>query len=303
MKTATINKPKFLELLLIGVFLMFPIGLAVAFCPKEIAAANRERLLPDMFTYMSMALAICILGRWYRSSNPLEFCKWNIGYAMFPLVFISAVGLQWPQLFLPATIIYIPVTLLILGRWSAVKKYWPAMIFTSIIFGIHPVISQPIIDALLELSTKFAAWFSQIFLSHDYHRMGQCIMFCPDWMPTGVKSSSVMLIDECSGWRSLVGSLILAAMFCSVSYLNIKKTLIICSLAGLLAVAGNFLRIGVSISAVHLGWKNVSSHLGHSFLGNVIMFANVLIINQMVKKISINASRRPSSVNGNSSAI
>lgn len=292
MKNIVADKPKFLELFLIGALLIPLIGLCLLFCQKQIEMANSDRLLPDMFAYMSLAAVICILARWNRNSLSLNIVKWNIAYAPLPLVGLAAIGLMWPQWFLLAAIIYIPLVLWILGRWAAVKKYWPVMIFIGLFFGIHPTISQPIINSLLEFSTKFASCFSQIFLSPDYHRTGQYIVFCPEWMPSGVKSSAVMLIDECSGWRSLIGSLLLAVMFCAASYLNLKKAMLVCIVAGLIAVAGNFLRIAVSLSAIHCGWNNVSSHLGHSALGNIVMIVNALVISQLVRKLSTNNERK-----------
>lgn len=171
--------------------------------------------------------------------------------------------------------------------WSAVLIYgfggigWlrlilPALLFFCFLTGLPLFACEGILQGI---STKFTLVFCQTFLSADYIGHGHWV-YLPLVGHAGDPGllSSVEVTAECSGGRSLLGMVLLAMLFCADLRLRMRRKLFLFGLAVSVGIAGNMVRLGISVVLNHHGMEHLASGLPHSFLGQLLVGVEAVIV-------------------------
>jgi exosortase/archaeosortase family protein len=205
-----------------------------------------------------------------------------------PFIFLVGISIMiglsfwgWESAYLVHLVWLFATSLLIFGMGG--RSFLYVVIFSLIILMLLPGLPKGVENVFLlklqNMATSFTCGFCKLVLSEDYVCLGYEIFLPGHKNLAGAGPIATLVIaQECTGFRSLFGMVLLALLFISNPRMPSMKKLILLIIAMSLAIVFNMVRLAITTVLYHYGFKESLVGMWHSLLGNFAIGMAALLL-------------------------
>lgn len=237
-------------------------------------------MLPEAFM---VGVAFFIVSVFFRQgilkNLPLSKpTRWRL-IGILPVLFFIAWPWQNPQYAQYGFLAALAGLAYAVGGKTWLIVLWPGLIFLGLCSGMPTVIEQFIIARLQEYSSWISYHYCKWFLNNYYAKEGNGIFLLDiSNLPQFRYKLGIIIDQECSGYKSLLGMSILAFFYTAVTRLpKIRKCILFVVAIGL-ALLFNTFRLLLSATFIHYGLKELAGETPHAMLGHLMMGIEVILL-------------------------
>jgi exosortase/archaeosortase family protein len=169
---------------------------------------------------------------------------------------------------------------------ASVRVVLPAMVFLVFLGGVTSNLGETGLRWLRDFSAGYSALFCRTFLSEDYVRQGYHI-YLPDASGGGIRAA-INVTTECGGYRSFLGMVLLALLFCSDPRVTLRRKFILACSSLALALGGNMVRLSISAMLNHCGQEHLVSGVFHPALGQMLIGIEAVLLYVLWRRLMRN---------------
>jgi exosortase/archaeosortase family protein len=237
----------------------------------------------DVVVLWSVLLsAVVIVLRWPLVEST-DRIRWR--GALFAIASIIALYLLAPFIaFRAMHLLFLSVCLVSLG-WAGGRQWLsaclPSLLLLSVAFGLPSSVEAVAIDGLVRLTRLYGEAFASMVCG-PVAMTGQGIRWAS---ANGGAGMDLVITSECSGYRSMVGMLLLSLCFVSNLWLTRRGRLTIILVAVAAALLGNMVRLLVTLLLHTGGLSRFATGGAHAVLGNIVLTLEVLMLWWVYRKM------------------
>jgi exosortase/archaeosortase family protein len=242
---------------------------------------NSNAMLPNItFICLFMSLT-CLLIRWnsgkHKNVLPPVSRQWlSIGA-------LGALGvLLWPWPSAECFHYVFVASIACMAAWPGGRAcwflLWPSLLILVFSPGVPLQVEQFVVARLQEYGSWVTLQYSRFLLCSEYIREGNVILLPRhiSFPSLGVQTA-VCVNPECSGYRSLVGMMMLSLVY-SVAPSTRNTRFCLVPIAVVVAIAANTVRLWLSTTMVHFNIDTLAAQTPHALMGHFMMVLQIILL-------------------------